>query len=68
MYQELSEEWILYRIKLNQLDVYQSKDKNFMYYDFVYVMNGGIPILNDDSKVYRMEWIVGQTFTRYWKH
>ena len=34
--------------KLNPMDVYQSKDKNFMYYSFVYVVDEEfIPILND---------------------
>ena len=39
--------------KLNPTDVYQSKDKNFMYYSFVYVVGMGfIPILNDGDSDY----------------
>ena len=39
--------------KLNPIDVYQSKDKNFMYYSFVYVVDEEfIPILNDESSGY----------------
>lgn len=36
--------------KLNPIDTYQSKDKNFMYYSFCYVVdNEFIPTLNDES-------------------
>jgi len=39
--------------KLNPIDVYQSKDKNFMYYSFVYVTEKEfIPTLNDESSGY----------------
>ena len=39
--------------KLNPIDVYQSKDKNFMYYSFVYVVDEEfIPILNDEIRGY----------------
>ena len=38
--------------KLNPIDVYQSKDKNFMYYSFVYVVDEEfIPILNDGIRL-----------------
>ena len=39
--------------KLNPIDVYQSKDKNFMYYSFVYVTDKEfIPTLNNESSGY----------------
>ena len=39
--------------KLNPIDVYQSKDKNFYYYSFVAVVeNEFIPQLNDESAGY----------------
>lgn len=39
--------------KLNPIDVYQSKDKHFMYYSFVYVVNNEfIPTLNSESGGY----------------
>lgn len=39
--------------KLNPIDVYQSKDKNFMYYSFVYVIEKEfIPTLNKESGGY----------------
>ena len=42
--------------KLNPLDVYQSKDKNFYYYSFVYVVEEEfIPSLNCESAGYA--WI-----------
>ena len=46
--------------KLNPIDVYQSKDKNFMYYSFVYVIEKEfIPTLNDESAGYA--WVnIGQ--------
>ena len=56
--------------KLNPMDVYQSKDKNFMYYSFVYVVDEFIPILNDEIQVMlRMEWMVGPNlYMGCWKH
>jgi len=46
--------------KLNPIDVYQSKDKNFMYYSFVYVVDKEfIPVLNNESFGYA--WVgIGQ--------
>ena len=46
--------------KLNPIDVYQSKDKNFMYYSFVAVVDKEfIPTLNDESAGYA--WVnIGQ--------
>ena len=46
--------------KLNPIDVYQSKDKNFMYYSFVAVVEEEfIPTLNDESAGYA--WVnIGQ--------
>ena len=42
--------------KLNPIDVYQSKDKNFYYYSFVYVVEEEfIPSLNSESAGYA--WI-----------
>jgi len=39
--------------KLNPLDVYQSKDKNFMYYSFAYVVDDEfLPTLNSESAGY----------------
>lgn len=39
--------------KLNPIDVYQSKDKKFFYYSFVYVVDKEFaPILNDESAGY----------------
>ena len=39
--------------KLNPIDTYQSEDKNFMYYSFVYVVsNEFIPTLNNESAGY----------------
>jgi len=39
--------------KLNPIDVYQSKNKHFMYYSFVYVIdNEFIPSLNGESSGY----------------
>lgn len=39
--------------KLNPIDVYQSKDKNFYYYSFVYVVDKEFsPKLNDESAGY----------------
>jgi 8-oxo-dGTP pyrophosphatase MutT (NUDIX family) len=39
--------------KLNPIDVYQSKDKNFMYYSFVYLVDDEfIPNLNKESAGY----------------
>ena len=46
--------------KLNPIDVYQSKNKNFMYYSFVAVIEEEfIPTLNDESAGYA--WVnIGQ--------
>lgn len=46
--------------KLNPIDIYQSKDKNFMYYSFVAIVDDEfIPILNDESAGYA--WVnIGQ--------
>ena len=46
--------------KLNPIDVYQSKDKNFMYYSFVYLVDDEfIPTLNNESAGYA--WVdIGQ--------
>lgn len=46
--------------KLNPIDVYQSKDKNFMYYSFVYLVDEEfIPTLNHESAGYA--WVdIGQ--------
>ena len=46
--------------KLNPIDVYQSKNKNFMYYSFVAVVEEEfIPTLNDESAGYA--WVnIGQ--------
>ena len=39
--------------KLNPIDVYQSKDKNFYYYSFVYVVEEEFsPVLNGESAGY----------------
>ena len=39
--------------KLNPIDVYQSKDKNFYYYSFVYVVDTEFsPLLNGESAGY----------------
>jgi 8-oxo-dGTP pyrophosphatase MutT (NUDIX family) len=59
---ELSEEigFVPELKKLNPLDVYQSKDKNFIYYSFCYVVDTEfLPILNDESCGYA--WVnIGQ--------
>lgn len=46
--------------KLNPIDVYQSKDKNFYYYSFVYVIEKEfLPTLNEESCGYA--WVnIGQ--------
>jgi mutator protein MutT len=39
--------------KLNPIDVYQSRDKNFYYYSFVYLVQKEFsPLLNDESAGY----------------
>jgi mutator protein MutT len=39
--------------KLNPIDVYQSRDKNFYYYSFVYLVQKEFsPVLNDESAGY----------------
>ena len=39
--------------KLNPIDVYQSRDKNFYYYSFVYLVEKEFsPVLNDESAGY----------------
>lgn len=39
--------------KLNPIDVFQSKDKKFFYYSFIYVVDNEFsPILNDESAGY----------------
>jgi 8-oxo-dGTP pyrophosphatase MutT (NUDIX family) len=46
--------------KLNPIDTFQSKNKNFMYYSFVAIVNNEfIPTLNDESAGYA--WVnIGQ--------